>query len=156
MLPNYAQPFAQAGPVFVPLYRQASLYTALSLFDDALEARAFAYGDIVAAFVAFRREIGDRPFILAGVEQGGSLGRAAVVGKDRARSSRPLTSGRRLSDRHHRAGGGFRARRSGSGLRRAGPDRVRTQLAVGRTGRTSCGRAASSSARGCGTRTAVW
>ena len=73
MLPNYAQPFAQAGPVFVPLYRQASLYTALSLFDDALEARAFAYGDIVAAFVAFRREIGDRPFILAGVEQGGSL-----------------------------------------------------------------------------------
>ena len=41
----------------------------------------FAYGDIVAAFVAFRREIGDRPFILVGVEQGGALGRAAAVAR---------------------------------------------------------------------------
>ena len=74
MLPNYAAPFAAAGRLFVPRYRQASLYTSRTLFDDAVEARQFAYGDVAAAFAAFlRRAPTDRPFILAGVEQGGSL-----------------------------------------------------------------------------------
>ena len=50
MLPNYAAPFAAAGRVFAPRYRQASLYTSLTLFDDAIEARQFAYGDVRAAF----------------------------------------------------------------------------------------------------------
>lgn len=36
MIPNYAAPFAAVGRVFVPRYRQASLYASLSLFDDAL------------------------------------------------------------------------------------------------------------------------
>jgi hypothetical protein len=74
MLPNYAGPFAAIGRVFAPLYRQASLYTSLTLFDDAIEARAFAYGDVRAAFRTFETRLGrDRPFILVGVEQGGTL-----------------------------------------------------------------------------------
>ncbi len=74
MLPNYAAPFAAAGRVFAPRYRQASLYTSLTLFDDALEARQFAYADIRSAFRYFRRHLSQgRPFILVGVEQGGTL-----------------------------------------------------------------------------------
>ncbi len=74
MLPNYAAPFASVGRVFAPRYRQASLYTSLTLFDDAVEARQFAYGDVKAAFDYFRDHLNrDRPFILAGVEQGGTL-----------------------------------------------------------------------------------
>jgi hypothetical protein len=74
MLPNYAGPFAAVGRVFAPRYRQASLYSALTLFDDAIEAREFPYDDVSAAFQAFERRVGpDRPFILVGVEQGGTL-----------------------------------------------------------------------------------
>ena len=74
MLPNYAGPFARVGRVFAPRYRQASLYSGLTLFDDAIEAREFPYRDIRAAFEAFRRRSGpDRPFVLVGVEQGGTL-----------------------------------------------------------------------------------
>ncbi|MEO8927471.1 MAG: DUF3089 domain-containing protein [Caulobacteraceae bacterium] len=74
MLPNYAAPFAGVGRVFAPRYRQASLYTSLTLFDDAIEAREFAYGDVRAAFDEFRDHLSQgRPFILVGVEQGGAL-----------------------------------------------------------------------------------
>ncbi|MEO8813375.1 MAG: DUF3089 domain-containing protein [Caulobacteraceae bacterium] len=74
MLPNYAAPFARVGRVFAPRYRQASLYTSFTLFDDALEARAFAWRDIDAAFAEFRDHLNNgRPFILVGVEQGGLL-----------------------------------------------------------------------------------
>jgi hypothetical protein len=86
MLPNYAGPFAGAGRVFAPRYRQASLFTSLSLFDDAVEARQFAYGDVRAAFLAFLARTGpDRPFIVAGAEQGGSLAARLVrdeIGSD--------------------------------------------------------------------------
>lgn len=74
MAPNYAGPFAAVGRVFAPRYRQASLYTSLSLFDDALEAREFAYHDIGQAFAYYLKYFNNgRPFILAGVEQGGVL-----------------------------------------------------------------------------------
>ena len=73
VLPNYAAPFATSGRVFAPRYRQASLYTSLTLFDDALQARQFAYGDVRAAFQSFLSRIGSRPFIIVGVEQGGEL-----------------------------------------------------------------------------------
>ena len=74
MLPNYAAPFAAAGRLFAPRYRQASLYTSRTMFDDAIEARQFAYGDVRAAFAAFlKRTPPDRPFIVVGVEQGGVL-----------------------------------------------------------------------------------
>jgi hypothetical protein len=74
VLPNYAAPFAQAGRIYAPLYRQASLYTSLTLFDDAILARQFPYGDISNAFAAFLRRISPQsPFIIVGVEQGGLL-----------------------------------------------------------------------------------
>ncbi|HEY2048071.1 MAG TPA: DUF3089 domain-containing protein [Caulobacteraceae bacterium] len=79
VLPNYAGPFAATGRVFVPRYRQASLYTSLTLFDDALQARQFAYGDVRAAFLSFLSRIGSRPFIIAGVEQGGELGARLIA-----------------------------------------------------------------------------
>jgi hypothetical protein len=75
MLPNYAGPFASVGDVYAPRYRQASLYTKSTLWDDALDARRFAYGDAKAAFDYFRDHLSrGRPFILVGVEQGGELG----------------------------------------------------------------------------------
>jgi hypothetical protein len=74
MLPNYAQPFARSGRLFAPRYRQASLYTALTLRDDARDARRFAYGDVRAALDYFLDHFNQgRPLIVVGVEQGGTL-----------------------------------------------------------------------------------
>jgi hypothetical protein len=74
MLPNYAAPFARVGRIFAPHYRQASLYTFLTLRDDARDARRFAYDDIRAAFRRYlQHDNGGRPIILVGVEQGGIL-----------------------------------------------------------------------------------
>ncbi len=74
MLPNYAAPFDAVGDLYAPRYRQASLYTKSTLWDDALEARQFAYGDVRAAFETYlARYNRGRPFILVGAEQGGEL-----------------------------------------------------------------------------------
>jgi len=75
MAPNYAGPFVRIGRIFAPRYRQASLYSLLTLREDAREARKFAYGDVQRAFREYvsRYNMG-RPFILVGVEQGGTLG----------------------------------------------------------------------------------
>lgn len=73
VLPNYAGPFARAGAVSAPRYRQASLYTRLTLRDDAREARAFAYDDILSAFDAWLSRHPSGPIVLAGVEQGADL-----------------------------------------------------------------------------------
>lgn len=74
MLPNYAGPFVRVGRLFAPRYRQASLYSQLTLKEDARQARAFAYGDVLAAFRYWRQHYGgDRPFVIVGVEQGGLL-----------------------------------------------------------------------------------
>lgn len=74
MLPNYAGPFARVGRMFAPHYRQASLYTRLTLRDDARDARRFAYGDVRTAFQLYVAQHNEgRPFVLAGVEQGGEL-----------------------------------------------------------------------------------
>jgi hypothetical protein len=74
MLPNYAGPFARVGRIFAPRYRQASLYSQLTLREDARAARAFAYGDVRTAFRYWRAHHDDgRPLVLVGVEQGGLL-----------------------------------------------------------------------------------
>jgi len=74
MAPNYVGPFVRVGRIFAPDYRQASLYTQLTLREDAREARQFAYGDVRAAFRDYlRRDNRGRPFFLVGVEQGGTL-----------------------------------------------------------------------------------
>lgn len=73
VIPNYAGPFARSGSISVPRYRQASLYTRLTLRDDARDARAFAYRDALAAFEAWLSDHPTGPIVLAGVEQGGDL-----------------------------------------------------------------------------------
>lgn len=73
VIPNYAGPFERAGAISVPRYRQASLYTRLTLRDDARDARAFAYGDVLAAFDHWIARHPTGPIVLAGVEQGGEL-----------------------------------------------------------------------------------
>lgn len=73
MLPNYAGPYQRLGRVSAPRYRQASLYTQLTLRDDAREARRFAYRDVREAFRVWRSGSEDRPFLLVGVGQGGLL-----------------------------------------------------------------------------------
>jgi len=74
MLPNYAAPFARVGRIFAPHYRQASLYTFLTLRDDARDARRFAYDDVRDAFRYYlEHDNGGRPLVLVGVEQGGVL-----------------------------------------------------------------------------------
>ncbi len=81
VLPNHAAPFARAGAVSAPRYRQASLYTRLTIREDAREARAFAYRDVAAAFDAWLTRHPDGPIIIAGVEQGGEL--AALLLRER-------------------------------------------------------------------------
>jgi hypothetical protein len=75
MAPNYVGPFVSVGRVFAPRYRQASLYSLTTLREDAREARQFAYGDVRDAFRWYvDQDNGGRPFVLVGVEQGGTLG----------------------------------------------------------------------------------
>ncbi len=70
-LPNYAAPFYGAGSVFVPYYRQASLYAFLTNREDALRARKLAMTDVRQAFQTFLKHLPpDEPFILAGFGQG--------------------------------------------------------------------------------------
>ncbi len=74
MLPNYAGPYARVGRIFAPHYRQASLYSQLTLREDARSARRFAYEDVRAAFRYWRDHYdGGRPLVIVGVEQGGLL-----------------------------------------------------------------------------------
>jgi hypothetical protein len=74
MAPNYAGPFVRVGRIFAPRYRQASLYTLMTLRDDAKDARRFAYGDVAEAFRYYVAHYNhDRPFVIVGVEQGGTL-----------------------------------------------------------------------------------
>ncbi|MEW5684245.1 MAG: DUF3089 domain-containing protein [Pseudomonadota bacterium] len=74
MAPNYVGPFVSVGRVFAPRYRQASLYSLTTLREDAREARQFAYGDVRDAFRHYvERDNGGRPFLIVGVEQGGTL-----------------------------------------------------------------------------------
>lgn len=74
MAPNYAGPFVRVGRIFAPRYRQASLYTFMTLREDAKEARRFAYSDVAAAFRHYVANYNqDRPFVVVGVEQGGGL-----------------------------------------------------------------------------------
>jgi hypothetical protein len=84
-LPNYASAFARDGRVSAPLYRQASLYTRLTLRDDAREARAFAYDDVKTAFALWLERHPSGPIVIAGAEQGGELAARLVRDELRAR-----------------------------------------------------------------------
>jgi len=74
MAPNYVGPFVSVGRIFAPRYRHASLYSLTTLREDAREARQFAYGDVRDAFRWYvEQDNGGRPFLIVGVEQGGTL-----------------------------------------------------------------------------------
>jgi hypothetical protein len=74
ILPNYAGPFVHAGRLFAPRYRQASVYTELTMREDAQDARAFAYGDVRRAFDFYLDHFNQgRPLVVVGVEQGGTM-----------------------------------------------------------------------------------
>ena len=71
--PNYVAPYKDAGRLFVPYYRQASLYTAMTNREDARRALDLAYQDVRRAFEVFLKHTPpERPIILAGHGQGGS------------------------------------------------------------------------------------
>jgi Protein of unknown function (DUF3089) len=79
MAPNYAGPFVDVGRIFAPRYRQASLYSLLTLREDAREARRFAYDDVARAFEAYvATDNQGRPVFVVGVEQGGTLAARVV------------------------------------------------------------------------------
>lgn len=81
-LPNFAAPFANAGAIYAPRYRQAALYTFMNLREDGVAARLTAASDVRNAFVAFLELIGDdTPFLIVGVGQGG-LHSLAVLTED--------------------------------------------------------------------------
>jgi hypothetical protein len=91
MAPNYAGPFVRVGRIFAPKYRQASLYTLLTLREDAREARRFAYSDVARAFRYYlQHDNRGRPFVIVGVEQGGTL--AARLLAEEVAPSEPLRS----------------------------------------------------------------
>lgn len=71
-LPNHAAPFAAAGPLWIPHYRQAVLFAMIASREDTRDALGLAYNDVAAAFDRFlaARPPG-APFILAGTGQGG-------------------------------------------------------------------------------------
>jgi Protein of unknown function (DUF3089) len=71
-LPNHAEPFASAGAIWAPRYRQAVLYASLARREDSREALNFAYEDVARAFDAFMKARDpERPLVLVGVGQGG-------------------------------------------------------------------------------------
>ena len=72
ILPNHAGPFLQAGPVYAPLYRQASLHSEVNVGGEGDGAFELAYGDVLRAFDHYM-EVDNRyrGVVIAGVGQGG-------------------------------------------------------------------------------------
>lgn len=89
-LRGQASVFNEAGQVWAPRYRQATIGAFLTGQKEAFQALDFAYRDVAAAFDEFLKEIGpDRPIILAGHSQGAfhltRLLRERVAGKPLAK-----------------------------------------------------------------------
>jgi hypothetical protein len=69
--PNYVTPYGDAGRLFAPFYRQASLYSYMTTREDARLAQDFAYQDVKRAFETFLRvSPPERPIVLVGHNQG--------------------------------------------------------------------------------------
>jgi hypothetical protein len=70
-LRGQASAFNGIGAIWAPRYRQATFGAFLTESQAAIDARALAYRDVLAAFDAFLAQIGpDQPIILAGHSQG--------------------------------------------------------------------------------------
>lgn len=71
--PNYVTPYGEAGRLFAPYYRQASLYAFITNREDAQQAQDFAYRDVKRAFKVFLDQSPpERPIVLVGHNQGAS------------------------------------------------------------------------------------
>ncbi len=71
--PNYVTPYGDAGRLFAPYYRQASLYSYMTTREDARLAQDLAYSDVKRAFEVFLKQSPpERPIILVGHNQGAS------------------------------------------------------------------------------------
>jgi hypothetical protein len=71
--PNYVSPYGEAGRLFAPYYRQASLYAFMTSREDAQQAQDLAYSDVKRAFEAFLAQSPpERPIVLVGHNQGAS------------------------------------------------------------------------------------
>jgi hypothetical protein len=71
--PNYVSPYGEAGRLFAPYYRQASLYAFMTNREDAQQAQDFAYQDVKRAFQHFiKQSPPERPIVLVGHNQGAS------------------------------------------------------------------------------------
>ncbi|MEM7730288.1 MAG: DUF3089 domain-containing protein [Pseudomonadota bacterium] len=69
--PNYVTPYGDAGRLFAPFYRQASLYSYMTTREDARLAQDFAYQDVRRAFEVFlTHSPPERPLVLVGHNQG--------------------------------------------------------------------------------------
>lgn len=69
--PNYVTPYGDAGRLFAPFYRQASLYSYMTTREDARLAQDFAYQDVKRAFDVFLQQSPpERPLVLVGHNQG--------------------------------------------------------------------------------------
>ena len=69
--PNYVTPYGDAGRLFAPYYRQASLYSYMTQREDARLAQDFAYQDVRRAFEVFLTQSPpERPIVLVGHNQG--------------------------------------------------------------------------------------
>jgi hypothetical protein len=72
ILPNHAGPFLQAGPVYAPRYRQASLHSEIDVGGEGDGAFFIAYNDVLAAFDHYMAtDNRGRGIMLVGVGQGG-------------------------------------------------------------------------------------
>ncbi len=70
-IPNHAMPFNIDGNLWIPRYRQATLFSTLAYNDDTRGALELAYHDVETAFDNFQNAIGkDTPFVIAGMNQG--------------------------------------------------------------------------------------
>ncbi|MBY0520918.1 MAG: DUF3089 domain-containing protein [Sphingomonas sp.] len=70
-LRGQASAFNASAAIWAPRYRQATFGAFLTTQVEAQKALDLAYGDVLAAFDEFLREVGpDRPIILAGHSQG--------------------------------------------------------------------------------------
>lgn len=71
ILTGQASAFNGCCDIYVPRYRQATLYSFFDEGEDGSKALALAYGDVTAAFEYFLQNFNQgRPFILAGHSQG--------------------------------------------------------------------------------------
>ena len=72
ILPNHARPFARAGAIYAPRYRQATLLTELNFGEDSRQSLSLAYSDILNAFDTYMNDRNrGRAIIIVGIQQGG-------------------------------------------------------------------------------------